>query len=61
VDTSVTGNFTSALCRVMSGIHNLLFSSMEMHKITVYVPLQGNNNGAVSTKPTKIQFTSGYS
>jgi len=32
-----------------------------MHKITVYVPLQGNNNGAVSAKPTKIQFTSGYS
>ena len=41
--------------------YNLLFISMEMHKITVYVPLQGNNNGAVSAKPTKIQFTSGYS
>jgi len=58
VDTSITGRFTPVLCRVLSGVHNLLFS--EMHKTTVYVPLECNNGSAVSAKTAEMQFTSGY-
>jgi len=50
VDSSVIGSFTSALCCVSSSIYNLLVFS-EMHKTTVYAPLQCNNSSTVSAKP----------